>query len=136
MPTIEDFYASIPGTKLDYKIEWKEDASEDWKIDWDTVAGDLPGEAPSFSAPAVISGDAIVGQTLTVSTGTWLGNPTPVITYQWISDAVVAPGATTNQYILGPGEVGRLVWCDVTATNSEGFAVSTATEVGPVIAGA
>ena len=42
-----------------------------------------PVEVPSNAAPAGISGEIIVGQTLTASTGTWAAVPSPTYTYRW-----------------------------------------------------
>ena|SRR5215204_473878 len=42
------------------------------------------------------------------------------------------PGATSSTYILQPADVGRFIYCRVTATNVAGFASVDAAQVGPI----
>jgi hypothetical protein len=56
----------------------------------------------SFTAPPVntvapaVSGTATVGQTLSSTTGTWTGLPTPTFTYQWQRAGSNISGATSS----------------------------------------
>ena len=91
---------------------------------------------PSSSSPPVISGTAVVGQTLTTSTGAWSGSPPISYAYQW---QVCDPGcrnvvgATTNSFPLTKSHAGERVQVVVTASNSAGTAQAAANQVGPVI---
>ena len=115
MPNITDLYASVPGTKADWKVDWKEDAKADWKVDWDV--------GPVFTAPITVTGDVVVGQTLTVVAGTVTGTPVPVVTYEW------SDGSTAMTYVVQAGDVGSAITVTATATNSEGTATSVVTTV-------
>ena len=84
------------------------------------------------------SGAVVVGQTLSVSTGTWLNFPV-TYTYQWERcDATGAncapiPGATTQTYLITPNDVGFTLAAVVGATNvyGSGSATSAPTIVVP-----
>lgn len=64
-----------------------------------------------------ITGTPEIGQTLSVSTGTW-NDPSVSYAYQWKRDNVAIGGATNNTYII-PSTTGGLS-CTVTATNAAG----------------
>lgn len=84
-----------------------------------------PDEAPVNTVLPVISGTESVGSTLTASTGTWTGRPSPTFTYQWKRAGVDIGGATAASYLLVAGDSGTVITCAVTATNSEGNATAT-----------
>lgn len=132
MPNISDLYASIPGLKADYKIDWREDAKADWKVDWDLVPGGAPAVAPLNTVAPMVSGTPQEGMTLTASAGTWTGNPAPTYTYQWMSNGSAVSGAVSDTYVLQASDVGFMVSCEVTATNSAGVLAVTSAEVGPI----
>lgn len=84
------------------------------------------GHPAPLTAP-VLSGNAQVGQTLTVSNGTWSSSSNVMYTYSWgrcdtggNACAVIA-GATTNKYTLVAADVGHTIRAYVRATNSAGF---------------
>lgn len=82
-------------------------------------------------APA-ITGTAQVGQTLTVTNGTWAGNAA-TYTRQWKRGATnVGAGATT--YVPVVGDVGSPITCVVTATNSTGAVTATSNATANVAA--
>jgi len=84
---------------------------------------------PVNSVAPAITGTPTVGQTLTVTNGTWTGVPTPTYTRQWLADGVAIPGATGTTRVLAAGEAGKVITCRVTATNAKGAvsALSNAT---------
>jgi hypothetical protein len=94
--------------------------------------------APVNTVAPAISGTATEGQTLTATTGTWTGNPTPTYAYQWQSDTagngtfVNISGATASTYLLTSNEVGNDVRVRVTATNSQGVVSANSTETAAV----
>lgn len=90
--------------------------------------------APANTVAPVITGTAKVGETLTVTNGTWTGIPTPAYERQWYADDAAIDGATGLTYVLTEGEEGAVITVEVTATNVAGSAtaVSNATaEVAP-----
>jgi len=68
----------------------------------------------------VISGTPEVGETLSVSNGTY--SKTATFTYQWYLDAVPVTGQTANTYLTTTeGDV----YCAVTATDNKGQQITT-----------
>ena len=89
---------------------------------------------PVANTVPAISGSAIVGQTLTVTTGTY--NVTPAsISYQWLRDDVAIAGATTTSYTLTDADLDADIAVEVTAVKA-GYldGVATSDAVGPVAA--
>lgn len=88
---------------------------------------------PVNSVTPVISGSAIVGQTLTSTTGTWSQSPTSY-GYQWRANAVNITSATANTFVLTSTQAGANLTCNVTATNAAGTANAiTSNSLGPVV---
>jgi hypothetical protein len=87
-----------------------------------------PG-GPTNTARPTITGDAIVGQSLTATEGTWTGAPTS-FAFQWQRcdiDAIVCgnvPGATGRTYGVRAADVGFRVRVEVTARNESGAATA------------
>jgi hypothetical protein len=97
-----------------------------------------PDTKPKPNPPAlpVISGAATVGNTLTVSTGTWLNSPTS-FNYSWerCADAAaiscVEVGLADN-YTIMAGDVGYYITVGLTGVNASGTGGSmSAAAVGP-----
>jgi RHS repeat-associated protein len=94
---------------------------------------------PSGTTQPSISGELLVGQTLSASTGTWSAVPSPTYTYQWQhcnssgESCSNISGATGPTYFLSDHDVGYTIRVVVTATNTTGSAsgTSAATEVIP-----
>ena len=80
--------------------------------------------APVASVRPSITGDAVVGSTLTAQTGTWSGNPT--FTYQWLQcdrfggGCFQIPGATGKTYGVRLADVSGTLRVAVTAKNANG----------------
>jgi len=68
-------------------------------------------------APAV-TGTAQVGQTLTVSTGTWVPASGTSFTRKWYRDGVEISGQTGTTYVAQAGDVGKRITARVTATKT------------------
>ena len=99
-----------------------------------TVAITNPLAAPVNTVAPVASGTAIVGQTLSTTNGSWTGNPAPTFTYQWQSDGANIPSANAATYILTSAELGGVIHCIVTGTNSQGNSQGNSNNLGPVSA--
>ena len=81
---------------------------------------DSVGPSPINTVLPVITGTMMVGQTLSVSTGTWDNAPTGYA-YEWRRGAVVIAGATAATLVLQPIDEGWRIYCTVTATNANGL---------------
>lgn len=89
---------------------------------------------PVNSVAPVASGTGTIGQTLSVTTGTWSNFPTSYA-YQWKRDGSNIASATSSTYLLVSADGGTTVTCAVTATN-QGGAGSAATSNGIAVAAA
>ncbi len=104
------------------------------------ICNALPGCTASISPPVnsglpVISGTAQVGQTLTVSNGSWQNSPTG-FGYQWFACASgtcqAIGGATGSTYQPVSADVGKTLDAAVTATNSGGSTTATSAATAAV----
>jgi hypothetical protein len=90
--------------------------------------------APFTLTPPVISGTLSVGNTLATTTGTVSSSPVSVVSYQWMKDATVIPGATSGTLALITEDIGGIITCVVSATNAAGRINTTSNSLGPIIA--
>lgn len=83
---------------------------------------EIPGKVPRPpKAPEITwTGELKAGEALTCEAGTWTGEPTPVLTYQWLLEGVPISSATQSAYEITPTNAGRSISCEVTGTNSAG----------------
>ncbi|HEY5286701.1 MAG TPA: RHS repeat-associated core domain-containing protein [Solirubrobacteraceae bacterium] len=87
--------------------------------------------APTDRTPAVVSGAALEGSTLTAGTGVWEGSPSLSYNYQWQAcnatggECFNVPGLTERSVYLSSEGVGYTLRVVVTASNSAGSASST-----------
>ncbi len=88
---------------------------------------------PLNTVAPVISGAALVGSTLTSTTGTWTETPTGY-SYQWQSNGSNV-GTNQNTYVTVSGDNGHTITCLVTASNAVGSG-SPATSNGIVASSA
>jgi len=95
--------------------------------------------APFNTVRPVMSGNAVVGQTLSVTEGEWIGDPVIVMTYQWwrhtigsYSDHLIE-GATDSDYAVTEEDVGFLLHSVIKGTNDRGRSYAYASPfLGPV----
>jgi hypothetical protein len=78
--------------------------------------------SPVNLTPPQISGQAITGETLACSPGSWSASPTPTYGYQWTREHVPIAGADTATYMIPPADEGHTLYCEITATNLAGSA--------------
>jgi hypothetical protein len=81
--------------------------------------------APAEVSPPVISGQAVVGQTLTATTGTWKGTQPITFEFRWqscdpSSGSCPNNGNTGNTYTVAASDVGKRIRVKVLAKNSAG----------------
>lgn len=72
----------------------------------------------------VVVGEPQVGVPLVASGATW--SPTPSVDYQWYSNGVAIPGATSQTYTPQPSDLGATITVTVTAT-AVGYKTAAAT---------
>lgn len=84
----------------------------------------LSGTAPENTVAPTITGTPKVGEVLTVHDGTWTGEPTPDITYQWqkANDGAgagvgIIAGATASTYTPVVGDVDKFIRVTVSGMN-------------------
>lgn len=99
---------------------------------------------PVSKGAPVITGAAVVGSTLTASTGTWSNSPTDY-TYQWLrcndlgASCTPISGATANSYTVSAddaadaSDAGRTLVVAVRATNTSGSATANSAPSDSVI---
>lgn len=81
----------------------------------------------------VISGTPTVGVLLTATAGAWSGDPTPVITRQWLANDVPIAGATSTTYTPLALDVGKALSIRETAVNSQGTETAVSDSTVPVV---
>lgn len=97
------------------------------------VAGHVFNEVYSTQPPTA-SGQPVVGATLTVSTGTWVGRVSNY-SYAWMAlrgtgyYEEVGAGRT---YVVQPADLGHSVYAIVTASGPDGSHEAASNEVGPI----
>ena len=89
------------------------------------IGATLVRKEPVNTAPPVVSGTPAVGQTLSCSTGTWTGEPTPTYIYAWLRNGSAIAGASASTYGVQAADRGAGLACQVTATNKSGSASAT-----------
>ena len=107
-------------------IHWNERGEETMgehlRTQYTGVRQPLPFAIPFYSTPS-ISGTGGVGNTLTISTGTY-GNmqssKTPSYTYKWYRDGVEVAGQTASTYVQTYLDMGKTITAGVTTTNAYG----------------
>jgi hypothetical protein len=88
-------------------------------------AGTALAAAPQTTSPPTITGDPIVGKTLTAGNGGWRNSPT-AFKYQWMrcdakgNSCGSISGASGKKYTLVSGDVGHTILVLVTASNGDG----------------
>lgn len=96
----------------------------------DFIEGDFsPPRAPRGGNAIEVRGVPKVGNALTCSPGAWSGEPT--ITYLFIdsSGGQVLQSGASSTYPLSPNDVGRMILCEVLATNAGGTGVVRTTSL-------
>jgi hypothetical protein len=91
--------------------------------------GPAPVAAPANTVPPSVPPSAAVDDVIRCDPGTWTGSPT--FAFQWLRDGAPAAGATDQFFAVGPGDVGHVLSCRVTATNAGGSASATSNTVTP-----
>jgi hypothetical protein len=99
---------------------------------YNTKGGSIP---PANAVAPVISGTAVVGQTLTAVAGTWAGIPTPTVTGNWQRNGVNISGATGLTYVLTQADAGNTanITYEETATNTAGAVTQDSNVIAQIL---
>ncbi len=85
------------------------------------------------TSPPTVTGDAVVGGTLTATTGSWQPGTGFSYEYEWLADDEPIAGATGSQYQPGSADLGKAISVRVTASRgSEPPAGATSAPTAPV----
>lgn len=111
----------------------RQSATSAWGSDTRDSAGVVIDGVPvNLTAPVASGGDPFVGNTLSVTDGTWTNAPTG-FAYQWTRDGSPIGSATASTYLLVTADEGALIRCEVTASNSAGdSAPEPSNALGPI----
>lgn len=90
------------------------------------------GTAPYVTAVPAITGTATVGQTLTLSNGTWAGDATITYQYEWYANNIRISGAAASTFVLTSAQLGKRVTGRVVASNLSGNASATSAPTAAV----
>lgn len=107
---------------------WRIIVGNDGALDTEEVIAD---EAPVNTVAPAITGTPETGETVTCSTGTWTGVPTPTYARQWQRDNVDISGETAATYDLVVEDEGTDITCVVTATNTVGSVTAESDPITP-----
>ncbi len=111
-----------------YVVDFKNNRVQQWRL-----AG-----LPSSTALPAISGQLLLGQTLTASTGTWSASPSTGYAYQWQrcnragGECSGISGATSSTHVLVTADAAKTLRIVVTATNSAGSSEATSSASEPI----
>lgn len=86
---------------------------------------------PTNTVVPAISGTLAHGSTLTATNGTWTGSSI-TYSYQWMSGSAPISGATSSTYVTQASDVGNMITCVVTASNTGGAPSATSNALGPI----
>jgi hypothetical protein len=94
--------------------------------------------APTNTTPPAVTGTAKVGQTLTVSNGTWTGSPTNY-SYRWqrctsSTSCTTISDANANTYVVRNADVGHTLRAVVSASNADGLSTANSNMTDTVTA--
>jgi hypothetical protein len=94
---------------------------------------DARGKLPVNSVAPAITGTETVGETLSLSNGTWSNTP-DAYAYIWKRDGVVIAGASAATYDLVEDDEGAVISASVKATNLGVSAVANSNSTGAIAA--
>lgn len=89
--------------------------------------------APTWVTPPSISGDFVVGGTLTRTPGVAVGSPEPVLTGYWTLNGQPIPGATGLTYVIKADDAADQISARGVATNTVGSVEQQASVSGTVL---
>lgn len=94
------------------------------------------GVAPANTVLPAITGTAETSETLTASSGSWTGTPSPSYSYQWFLDGVALAGKTASTIVVIADYEGSVLSVLVTAANTAGTSYAMSDETATITDGA
>ena len=137
-PTI-DFTFSIAATKY-VTLSVTDSLNRTATVERDVVVAAAPptnSSPPGNTSPPMVSGQAVQGQKLSTSNGSWSGSPTSYA-YTWQdcnssgASCTDISGAASSSYTLQASDVGSTIRSVVTATNGGGSASASSAATAAV----
>jgi hypothetical protein len=86
------------------------------------------GTPPVILTNGTISGTGAVQSSLTYTTATFSGTPTPTVTWAWFADAAQVAGQVSS-YTPTEAQIGKAITVKATATNAGGSVIATSNSV-------
>jgi len=83
------------------------------------TAPSVPSAPVNLVAPT-LNGNGLVGTAVTCNRGKWSGVPTPTYTFRFIVAGDTAQSGPSNSYTVQPADAGKIIQCEVNATNTQG----------------
>jgi hypothetical protein len=114
------------GKRIRFRVKAKNSGGSTTATSAATSVVVQPGDKPASTFPPVISGSALVGQTLKTTTGTWTGDQPITYSFKWLrcdkegNACKTIDGATESSYALKQADFGKTIRTRVIAKNSRG----------------
>jgi fibronectin type 3 domain-containing protein len=128
------------GTTVRVEVTGSNTAGSSTAISNQTAVVSAPAPiAPSNTSPPTISGNAVIGQTLTGDNGTWSGTEPISYSDQWRrcdqsgNNCSDISGATAQTYTLVGSDLGKTIRFAVTASNEGGSTTATSAQTAIVV---
>jgi hypothetical protein len=128
-PAFIDFMAGCPNS-------WQGDAGF---FNWCKALYDQGAASAGAAAPVIVTEPFVGATSLSVggvansTMGTWTNEPTEYA-YQWLRNGSPIPAGTSPDYVLGIDDIGTMLSCEVSASNSAGSASAFSNSIGPITA--
>lgn len=100
----------------------------------DSNVSGVAGLPENTVLPVISDTTPTEAQSISTTTGTWLGFPAPTFTYQWQHGTTDIGGATSSSYTVSASYIGETLRVKVTGTNSAGAATATSASTSVVVA--
>jgi hypothetical protein len=130
--------ASDAGHTIAVQVTGTNTAGQTMAVSTPTAVVTVAPSPPANRSRPVLSGQAITGQTLRASPGTWSGVPAPALSYQWLACNQAGSGchaiahATAPSHAVTRADVGARLEALVTAANSSGRVSATSSPTAMV----
>ena len=129
--------SSDAGDTIDVVVTASNSAGSGQATSTTTAVVTVPVQPPVNTSLPTISGQTVVGDTLSAANGSWSGSPTG-FAYKWQdcdssgANCSNISGATGSSYRLASGDAGSTIEVAVTASNSAGSGQATSAATGVV----
>lgn len=84
---------------------------------------------PVNITPPSIAGSLVIPSVLTCLPGSWQGSPKPSYSYRWFLDGVLVSDQTSNTFVTDFSMTDLSVYCELTASSTQGTVIITTNPV-------